>query len=67
MTLQIDLSDQNVVEEAAIALHRSVWNYTSPWEYENPKLKDHYRDSVRVVFAVLGRIASVSSQHRGET
>jgi hypothetical protein len=62
----IDLSDQKVIEEAAIALHRSVWNYTSPWEYENPKLKDHYRDSARVVFGVLSRIASVSSHHRAQ-
>jgi len=31
-----------MVEQAAMAMHRAVWNYTSPWVYENPKLKEHY-------------------------
>jgi hypothetical protein len=42
------------VEKAAIALHRAIWrNYTLSWEYENPKLKDHYRAQVAVVINAL--------------
>jgi hypothetical protein len=43
------------VEKAAIALHRAVWNYTSSWEHENPKLKDHYRSQVAVVINALAK------------
>jgi hypothetical protein len=31
------------VEATAKAMHQAVWRATTPWEYDNPKLRDHYR------------------------
>lgn len=62
--MTIDLSDQDVIERVAIALHQATWKQTIPWEYDIPKMQDHYRDQVRVVFNELSRIGSEEGENQ---
>jgi hypothetical protein len=53
------------VEAAAKAMHQAVWPETTPWEYDNPKLRDHYRSQACVAIqAYLSCRVSISEIDR---
>jgi hypothetical protein len=52
-------------EEVAIALHKAVWNHTSSWEYENPKLKEHYCAMAEVAIKTVRLIDARPSEKTG--
>lgn len=60
------------VEAAAKAMHQTLLWGTTPWEYENPKLRDHYRaqacvainayESCRISISEIDRAAQARSR-----